>query len=450
MFLSEELQNKWQPVLEHPELDAIKDPYKKAVTAVILENQQREMASAAQQLNETAPGVSAPTNVTGGGIQNFDPILISLVRRALPNLIAYDVAGVQPMTGPTGLIFAMRAKYNAQGTAGSNDSNEAFFNEANTIFTGTRSSINPFGFANSALGDTTSNPVNSLTANAFTTGVGMSTASAEALGATAETAFNQMAFSIEKVTVTARSRALKAEYSLELAQDLKAIHGLDAETELSNILSTEILAEINREVIRTIYTVAVPGAQYGTTNAGTFDLDTDSNGRWSVERFKGLIFQIERDANVIAKQTRRGKGNVMIVSSDVASAMAMAGVLQYTPALSADLQVDDTGNTFAGMLHGRIKVYIDPYFGGYTSNQELVTIGYKGSSPYDAGLFYCPYVPLQMVRAVDQFTFQPKIGFKTRYGMVANPFAEGTNVGMGVLNARANKYYRIFAVQNLM
>ena len=450
MFLSEELQQKWQPVLEHPELEAIKDPYKKAVTAVILENQQREMAAAASQLNETAPSISAPTNVTGGGVQNFDPILISLVRRALPNLIAYDVAGVQPMTGPTGLIFAMRAKYNAMGTAGSGDANEAFFNEANTIFSGTRSSINPFGFANASTGDTSTNPVASLTANAFTTGVGMSTASAEALGATAETAFSQMAFSIEKVTVTAKSRALKAEYSLELAQDLKAIHGLDAETELSNILSTEILAEINREVIRTIYTVAVPGAQYGTTNAGVFDLDTDSNGRWSVERFKGLIFQIERDANVIAKQTRRGKGNVLIVSSDVASAMAMAGVLQYTPALSADLQVDDTGNTFAGLLHGRIKVYIDPYFGGYTSNQELVTIGYKGSSPYDAGLFYCPYVPLQMVRAVDQFTFQPKIGFKTRYGMVANPFAEGTDVGLGVLNARANKYYRIFQVKNLM
>jgi hypothetical protein len=450
MFLSEELQQKWQPVLEHPELESIKDPYKKAVTAVILENQQREMTAAAQQLNETTYS-AAPTNVTGAGVQNFDPILISLVRRALPNLIAYDVAGVQPMTGPTGLIFAMRAKYNAMGSAGTGDANEAFFNEANTIFSGTRSSINPFGFANSALGDTTSNPVNSLTANAFTTGVGMSTAVAEGLGADDATGvFNQMAFSIEKVTVTARSRALKAEYSLELAQDLKAIHGLDAETELSNILSTEILAEINREVIRTIYAVAVPGAQYGTTNAGVFDLDTDSNGRWSVERFKGLIFQIERDANVIAKQTRRGKGNVLIVSSDVASAMAMAGVLQYTPALSADLQVDDTGNTFAGMLHGRIKVYIDPYFGGYTSNQELVTIGYKGSSPYDAGLFYCPYVPLQMVRAVDQYTFQPKIGFKTRYGMVANPFAEGTDVGMGVLKARTNKYYRIFQVKNLM
>jgi hypothetical protein len=449
MFLSEELQQKWAPVLEHAELEAIKDPYKKAVTAVVLENQQREMAAAASQLNETAPGVAAPTNLTGG-VQNFDPILISLVRRALPNLIAYDVAGVQPMTGPTGLIFAMRAKYGSQGTPGQQDSNEAFFNEANTEFSGTISSTNPFGFANNSTGDTVTNPIASLTANAFTTGTGMTTSAAEALGATAETAFGQMAFSIEKVTVTAKSRALKAEYSLELAQDLKAIHGLDAETELSNILSTEILAEINREVIRTIYTVAVPGAQWGTTNAGWFDLDTDSNGRWSVERFKGLIFQIEREANTIAKQTRRGKGNVLIVSSDVASAMAMAGVLQYTPALSADLQVDDTGNTFAGMLHGRIKVYIDPYFGGYSANQELVTVGYKGASPYDAGLFYCPYVPLQMVRAVDQYTFQPKIGFKTRYGMVANPFAEGTDVGMGVLNARKNKYYRIFGVKNLM
>jgi len=270
------------------------------------------------------------------------------------------------------------------------------------------------------------------------------------LGDSATNAFGQMGFSIDKTTVTAQSRALKAEYTLELAQDLKAVHGLDAETELSNILSTEILSEINREVIRTIYLSAVAGAQYGTTTAGAFDLDTDSNGRWSVERFKGLIFQIERDANVIAKATRRGKGNVMIVSSDVASAMAMAGVLSYTPALSADLQVDDTGNTFAGMLHGRIKVYIDPYFGGYTSNQELVTIGYKGTSPYDAGLFYCPYVPLQMVRAVDQYTFQPKIGFKTRYGMVSNPFAQGSAVGNGGLTPRSNQYYRIFQVKNLM
>jgi hypothetical protein len=442
MYLTEELQKKWQPVLEHPELEAIKDPYKKAVTALVLENQQQAMRQDRIALNEADPG---PTNVTGG-VQNFDPILISLVRRALPNLIAYDVAGVQPMTGPTGLIFAMRAKYVNQG------GDEAFFNEANTMFSGKGSAGNPYGFAGTTATDTGTNPVTSATlaANSYTTGIAIPTATAEFLGSDGNTAFAQMAFSIEKVTVTAQSRALKAEYSLELAQDLKAIHGLDAETELSNILSTEVLAEINREVIRTIYTVAVPGAQYGTTTAGFFDLDTDSNGRWSVERFKGLIFQIERDANVIAKQTRRGKGNVLIVSSDVASAMAMAGVLQYTPALQADLQVDDTGNTFAGLLHGRIKVYIDPYFGGYTSNQELVTIGYKGSSPYDAGLFYCPYVPLQMVRAVDQYTFQPKIGFKTRYGMVSNPFAEGLGAGLGGLNARTNKYYRIFGVKNLM
>jgi hypothetical protein len=428
--------------LEHPELESIKDPYKKAVTALVLENQQQAMRQDAQALNENSDG---PTNVTGG-VQNFDPILISLVRRALPNLIAYDVAGVQPMTGPTGLIFAMRARYADQ------TGDEAFFNEANTMFTGTGSAANPYGFRGTTATDTGTNPVvsASLAANSYTTGIGIPTATAELLGADGNAAFQQMAFSIEKVTVTAQSRALKAEYSLELAQDLKAIHGLDAETELSNILSTEILAEINREVIRTIYTCAVAGAQFGTTTAGTFDLDTDSNGRWSVERFKGLIFQIERDANVIAKQTRRGKGNVLIVSSDVASAMAMAGVLQYTPALQADLQVDDTGNTFAGLLHGRIKVYIDPSIDGYSSNQELVTIGYKGSSPYDAGLFYCPYVPLQMVRAVDQYTFQPKIGFKTRYGMVANPFAEGLGVGSGGLNARTNKYYRIFGVKNLM
>jgi len=449
MYLSEEIQSKWKPVLEHPELEAIKDPYRKAVTAMVLENQSQAMASDRAQMGMLTETTSVgPTNVTGSGVQNFDPILISLVRRALPNLIAYDVAGVQPMTGPTGLIFAMRARYGQNMTSGS----EAFFNEANTQFSGIGSDTNRFGFANNTTGDTITNPVGNgfTTANTFTTGIGMPTATAEFMGSESNTAFGQMAFSIEKVTVTAQSRALKAEYSLELAQDLKAIHGLDAETELSNILSTEILAEINREVIRTIYTVAKNGAQYGTTTAGIFDLDTDSNGRWSVERFKGLIFQIERDANVIAKETRRGKGNVLIVSSDVASAMAMAGVLQYTPALSADLQVDDTGNTFAGLLHGRIKVYIDPYFGGYTSNQELVTIGYKGSSPYDAGLFYCPYVPLQMVRAVDQYTFQPKIGFKTRYGMVANPFAGGPNADLGQLYSKRNTYYRIFRVANLM
>ena len=446
MYLSEQLQKKWEPILEHPELESIKDPYKKAVTALVLENQQVAMQQDRQnlgQLNEA--GEPGPTNVTGG-VQNFDPILISLVRRSLPNLIAYDVAGVQPMTGPTGLIFAMRARYTGQGSGNP----EAFYNEANTIFSGTSSAANPYGFQGTIASDTTTNPVSNLTANAVTTGIALPTSVAEFLGSDANAVFQQMAFSIEKVTVTAQSRALKAEYSLELAQDLKAIHGLDAETELSNILSTEILAEINREVIRTIYTTAVPGAQYGTVTPGYFDLDTDSNGRWSVERFKGLIFQVERDANVIAKQTRRGKGNVMIVSSDVASAMAMADVLQYTPALQADLQVDDTGNTFAGMLHGRIKVYIDPYFGGYTNNIELVTIGYKGSSPYDAGLFYCPYVPLQMVRAVDQYTFQPKIGFKTRYGMVANPFAQGLTQGNGLLQARSNVYYRIFGVKNLM
>jgi hypothetical protein len=426
MYLNEEeVVNKWSPILEHPELDPIKDPYKKAVTAMVLENQQKAMDAERQAINETAP-----TNVAGG-IQNFDPILISLVRRSLPNLIAYDVAGVQPMTGPTGLIFALRSRYTSQ------NNNEAFYNEANTIFSG----IIGRGYDS----DTSNNPVaNIANTDIFTSGKGMSTATGEGI----EPA--NMAVTIDKVTVTANTRALKAEYSIELAQDLKAIHGLDAETELSNILSTEILAEINREVIRTIYQVAKPGAQWGTVTPGVFDLDTDSNGRWSVERFKGLIYHIEREANAIAKETRRGKGNILIVSSDVASALAMAGVLQYTPALSADLQVDDTGNTYAGMLHGRIKVYIDPYFGGMSAGTELVTVGYKGTSPYDAGLFYCPYVPLQMVRAVDPATFQPKIGFKTRYGMVANPFAEGLDVGQGRLTARKNVYYRIFAVRNIM
>jgi len=450
MYMTEELQKKWAPVLEHPELEAIKDPYKRAVTALVLENQQQAMRQDRHALMETLTD-TGPSNVAGG-VSNFDPILISLVRRSLPNLIAYDIAGVQPMTGPTGLIFAMRARYNTQGTGqGVGGGAEAFFNEANTIFSGANSLANPYGFTGTNISDVASNTqVNASGSSNTTTGIAMPTSVAELLGSESGPAFQQMAFSIEKVTVTAQSRALKAEYSLELAQDLKAIHGLDAETELSNILSTEILAEINREVIRTVYNTAKIGAQYGTTTAGYFDLDTDSNGRWSVERFKGLIFQIERDANVIAKLTRRGKGNVMIVSSDVASAMAMAGVLSYTPSLQADLQVDDTGNTFAGMLHGRIKVYIDPYYGGYTANQELVTIGYKGSSPYDAGLFYCPYVPLQMVRAVDQFTFQPKIGFKTRYGMVANPFAEGLTMGAGKLNSQSNVYYRLFAVKNLM
>jgi hypothetical protein len=440
MYLTEQLDHKWSPVLDHEGAGKIKDPYRRAVTAIILENQEKAMAEEGRMLNE-----SAPTNATGNSIANYDPILISLVRRALPKLIAYDVCGVQPMTGPTGLIFAMRSKYKDQtGT-------EAFFNEANTAFSSQNAAGTlPGGSGGASFGNT--NPVaNILDSTIYTTANGMTTAQAEALGDAAGNAFAEMAFSIEKVTVTARSRALKAEYTMELAQDLKAVHGLDAETELANILSTEILAEINREVIRTIYTSAVKGAQYGVTTAGTFDLDTDSNGRWSVEKFKGLVFQIERECNAIAKATRRGKGNILIVSSDVASALAMAGVLDYTPALQVNLEVDDTGNTFAGTMHGRIKVYIDPYFGGSSAGDELVTVGYKGASPYDAGLFYCPYVPLQMVRAISQDSFQPKIGFKTRYGMVANPFARGASAANpGQIADRTNEYYRIFRVRNLM
>lgn len=441
MYLSEALEEKWSPVLDHASVAGIKDPYRRAVTAIILENQEKALAEEARQLHETAP----TNNYGGGAIQSYDPILISLVRRALPNLIAYDICGVQPMTGPTGLIFAMRSRYKTQtGT-------EAIFNEANTAFSGT----NHLGANGNVTGSiSNTNPVFALSdADVYGTGRGMSTAQAEALGDVSTNQFAEMAFSIDKVTVTARSRALKAEYTMELAQDLKAVHGLDAETELANILSTEILAEINREVVRTIYRSATIGAQYGVTTAGTFDLDQDSNGRWSVEKFKGLVFQIERECNAIARATRRGKGNTLIVSSDVASALAMAGVLDYTPALQANLQVDDTGNTFCGTLHGRVKVYIDPYFGGSANGDELCTVGYKGSSPYDAGLFYCPYVPLQMVRAVGQDTFQPKIGFKTRYGMVANPFA--TAAGDGAVADRttnannANIYYRIFRIRNL-
>ena len=442
MYLTEQLEQKWSPVLDHEGVGKIKDPYKRAVTAIVLENQEKAMAEEGRILNE-----SAPTNYGGGlgagnsNLASYDPILISLVRRALPKLIAYDVCGVQPMTGPTGLIFAMRSRYAAQ------DGTEAFFNEANTKF----SAANKLGANTTSPDQVGSNPVsNTLDATAYTTGNGMTTLQAEQLGDSGTNAFAEMAFSIEKVTVTARSRALKAEYTMELAQDLKAVHGLDAETELANILSTEILAEINREVIRTIYESAVRGAAYGVTTAGTFDLDTDANGRWSVEKFKGLVFQIERECNAIAKATRRGKGNTLILSSDVASALAMAGVLDYTPALNVNLEVDDTGSTFAGVMHGRIKVYIDPYFGGSASGDELCLVGYKGTSPYDAGIFYCPYVPLQMVRAIGQDNFQPKIGFKTRYGMVSNPFAEGINKGLGTISARTNQYYRLFKVKNLM
>jgi len=437
--VSEQLVKKWSPILEHPELPPIKDSYRKAVTAIVLEHQQKDMDSNKQILNE-----AGPANITGG-VGNFDPVLISLVRRAMPNLMAYDVAGVQPMTGPTGLIFAVRSRYGSQSNNSGTNTNEAFYNEANTIFAGI--------VGTNVVTDTANNPVSNVANSAaYTTGSGMPTSTAESLGDTAGggAAFGEMAMTIDRIEVFAKTRALKAEYSLELAQDLKAIHGLDAETELSNILSTEILAEINREVIRTIYMCAKPGAQWGTVTPGVFDLDTDSNGRWSVERFKGLIYHIEREANAIAKETRRGRGNVLIVSSDVASALAMAGVLQYTPALSADLQVDDTGNTFAGMLHNRIRVYIDPYFGGMSSGTELCTVGYKGASPYDAGLFYCPYVPLQMVRAVDTNTFQPKLAFKTRYGLVANPFAQGLTNGSGALTARSNVFYRIFTIKNLL
>ena len=447
MYLSENLQQKWDGVLNHPDLPVISDPYRRAVTAVILENQATEMIKESGMLHEAgSPTNFAGTGGFGGGaaaggpVAGFDPILISLVRRSLPNLIAYDVCGVQPMTGPTGLIFAMRTRY--AGQAGG----EAFYNEANTAFSGANGAI--VASSMNISGNTTDYL---FTGNAAPTGA-MTTGSAEALGdGAAGNTFQEMAFSIEKVTVTARTRALKAEYSMELAQDLKAVHGLDAETELANILSAEILAEINREVIRTIYKVAKPGCQAGTTTPGAFNLDTDSNGRWMVEKIKGLAFQVEREANQIAKLTRRGKGNIMICSSDVASALAMAGILDYNSALAGQvsLTVDDTGNTFAGTIFGRIKVYIDPYF-PTGSTSEFAVVGYKGTNAYDAGMFYCPYVPLQMVRAVDTGTFQPKIGFKTRYGLVANPFAEGTDQGLGALNVRSNNYYRGFRIANLM
>ena len=440
MYLSESLQKKWEGVLDHADLPKITDPYKRAVTAVILENQATEMQKSgmmteAVPTNSAGTGGFSGTSSATGPVAGFDPILISLVRRSLPNLIAYDICGVQPMTGPTGLIFAMRSMYGTDRVPSSGV--EAFFNEANTQFT-----------TNGAPAQTAL-AVGAAAANTFVgnaaAGLGHTTAQGE------DNPFQEMGFSIEKVTVTANTRALKAEYSMELAQDLKAVHGLDAETELSNILSAEILAEINREVVRTIYGTAVTGAQIGTTTAGTFDLDTDSNGRWMVEKVKGLAFQIEREANAIAKATRRGKGNIMICSSDVASALAMAGILDYNSALQSqvNLTVDDTGNTFAGTLFGRIKVYIDPYFVA-SGTSEFAVVGYKGTNAYDAGLFYCPYVPLQMVRAVDTTTFQPKIGFKTRYGMVANPFAQGTTQGSGARTVLTNNYYRAFKVKNIM
>jgi len=443
MTTRQDLLKKWAPILEHDSMPSIKDNYRKEVTAVLLENQEREMSKQAQALFETAPTNSGGTGLALGGagamtnnVAGYDPVLISLVRRAAPQMIAYDICGVQPMTQPTGLIFAMKARYGSQGGT------EALFNEADTEYSG----------ANNALfdgdGTATTNPQSSLAdpTTGVNTGVGMSTAAAETLGS--GSTFQEMAFSIERTSVTAQTRALKAEYSVELAQDLKSVHGLDAENELSNILSTEILSEINREVVRTLYIAAKTGAQVGTATAGTFDLDVDANGRWSVEKFKGLMFQIEREANAIAQQTRRGRGNFIICSSDVASALAMAGVLDYAPALSTGLNVDEASTTFAGVLNGKYKVYIDPYAANQSSTQFFV-VGYKGTSAFDAGMFYCPYVPLQLVRAVDPNTFQPKIGFKTRYGMVANPFTtldQGTNG----LYAGSNYYYRKVKVTNLM
>ncbi len=449
MFQTEHLQEKWQPVLEHPDLPRIEDSYKRAVTTLILENQEKALAEDRGFLSE-----AVPVNAMGGGqMDTWDPILISLVRRAMPNLIAYDVCGVQPMTGPTGLIFAMRSSYLSQ------DGAEALMDEA---FPGGAGKSNQNLAGTIGGGDvaaTETNPAvlnDSPSANAYTSATGMSRTQAEALGDSSTNAFAQMAFSIEKSTVTAVSRALKAEYTMELAQDLKAIHGLDAETELANILSSEILAEIKREVVRSLYVTAVKGAQINTTTAGIFDLDTDSNGRWSVEKFKGLMFAIERDANAIGQQTRRGKGNMVICSADVASALQMAGVLDYTPALSNNLNVDDTTTTFAGVMNGRFKVYVDPYSANAAASQYYV-VGYKGTSPYDAGFFYCPYVPLQMVRAVGESSFQPKIGFKTRYGLAANPFAASGAVAAGdsvntdaSLDANTNAWYRRVKVTNLM
>ena len=441
MYLTENLQEKWQPVLEHPDLPKIEDAYKRAVTTVILENQEKSVREDRSFMAE-----AAPANATGSSVDNFDPVLISLVRRAMPNLIAYDICGVQPMTGPTGLIFAMKSRFGSQAGA------EALFNEADTDFSA-RDAAGDTGSPDAQSGTNPATLNDSPSAGTYTSGSGMTTAQAETLGDGTDE-FAEMAFSIDKITVTAKSRALKAEYTMELAQDLKAIHGLDAETELANILSSEILAEINREVVRTIYGHAKAGAQVNTTTAGIFDLDTDSNGRWSVEKFKGLMYQLERDANAIGQQTRRGKGNLIICSADVASALQMAGVLDYAPALNSNLNVDDTGNTFAGVLNGKFRVYVDPYAANVSASQYYV-IGYKGTSPYDSGLFYCPYVPLQMVRAVGQNSFQPKIGFKTRYGMVANPFA--TTDGDGALDnsgavaaGKQNLYYRRVKVTNIM
>ena len=472
MFNAKQLTEKWAPVLSHESSPGIKDNYKKAVTAVLLENQERFLREERGMLNEVAvnalgastvsPANSALGNSNTAGLAGFDPVLISLIRRSMPNLVAYDICGVQPMSGPTGLIFAMRSRYENQG------GEEALFNEADTGFSaGGDTNKGDYavraGDGTSASGNSLSdgnNPslLNDSSPGTYEVAAGMSRESLETMGETGNL-FREMSFSIEKTSVTAKSRALKAEYTLELAQDLKAIHGLDAEQELANILSSEVLAEINREVVRRVYSVAKVGAQNNVANAGIFDLDVDSNGRWSVEKFKGLLFQVERDANAIAQETRRGKGNFLMCSADVASALAMAGVLDYSSGLTGAGgpsigEVDDTGNLLVGTINGRIKVYVDPYAANL-SDKHYYVIGYKGTSPYDAGLFYCPYVPLQMVRSIDPETFQPKIGFKTRYGMVSNPFVTTNGAYNGTpdgetLTANANMYYRRVQVTNLM
>jgi hypothetical protein len=439
--LSESVSAKWNPVLDAEGVAPIRDAHKRAVVTKLLENQEQDMLKERQALFEDAPTNNIGAGSDSNGIAKFDPILISLVRRAMPQLMAYDVCGVQPMSGPTGLIFAMRSNYGTDRNMATR--NEAFINDANSAFSGGGSQAG----TNPAV-------LNDATPGTYTRGTGISTGQAEALGTQGGGTFGEMNFTIEKTTVTAKSRALKAEYTIELAQDLKAVHGLDAEGELSNILSQEIMFELNREVIRTIYTVAKKGS-LTTTTPGVFDLDVDANGRWSVERFKGLLFQMERDANVIAQDTRRGKGNFIICSADVASALAMAGVLDTGRALQGQdaLQVDDTGNTFAGVLNGKLKVYIDPYSANLGASEQFYVVGYKGANAYDAGLFYAPYIPLQMMRAVDPQSFQPKIAFKTRYGMIANPFVtgvDGRTPDADAFTAGRNQYYRRSSVLNLM
>lgn len=444
MSLNETIYNKWKPLLEMdlPNAPKTTDPRRARITAQILENTEQAIREGSSFSPRTLLEAGVPPNATGSSIDNYDPVLISMVRRTMPNLMAYDVCGVQPMTGPVGLIFAMRSRYESQ--AGT----ETFYQEVNTAFSSVTTGANTLGQKHvGTIPGTTSYTANLAETGIYNFATGMSIAQAEALGASTNTAIPSMAFSIERQSVTAVSRALKAEYTQEIAQDLRAIHGLDAETELANILSTEILAEINREVIRTIYVTATRGANTGTTTAGIFDLDTDSNGRWSVEKFKGLMFHIERECNQIAKDTRRGKGNILICSSDVASALQMAGVLDYAPALNSNqLNVDDTGNTFVGVLNGRLRVYIDPY----ASGGNYAIVGYKGANALDAGIFYCPYIPLQMVRAVGEDNFQPRIAFKTRYGMVANPYAEGATAGLGVLRKDSNVYYRRILITNIL